>query len=108
MLERLYHRVLMAMRSFLWRRKVERELDEELQFHLDQMQECAMSPGDVDRIKEACRDARPLRPLEYFFHDLRFAIRLLIRGPGFATVAILSLALGIGASSSIYSLINAI
>jgi len=123
MLARLYHRALMALRSFLWRRTADQELDDELQFHLEQAQEVAVARGDrsndaglqarrqmgsMDSIKEACRDARPLRPLEYFLHDLRFATRLLARGRGFATVAVLSLALGIGASSSIFSLINAL
>lgn len=113
----------MALRSFLRRRTVEQELDAELQFHLEQMQECAVSRGDdpsdarwrarrqmgsVDHVKEACRDMRTLRPVEHFLHDLRFGARLLARGRGFTTVAVLSLALGIGASSSILSLINAI
>jgi predicted permease len=121
MVGRLYHRVLMALRSFLRRRTVEQELDEELQFHLDQMQEFALSRGDdpsdarwrarrhlgsVDYVKEACRDMRTLRPVEEFLHDLRFGARLLARGRGFAVVAVVSLALGIGASSSIFSLIN--
>ncbi len=64
--------------------------------------------GSVDYVKEACRDMRTLRPVEHFLHDLRFGARLLVRGRGFTTVAVLSLALGIGASSSIFSLINAI
>ena len=107
MLERLYHRVLMALRSFLRRRTADQELDDELQFHLEEMQD-RRQMGSLDSIKEACRDTRPLRPVEYFLHDLRFATRLLARGRGFATVAVLSLALGIGASSSIFSLISAI
>src|SRR5919106_205993 len=123
MLERRYRGVMMALRSFLRRRTVDRELDEELQFHLDQMQEFAVSRGDdpsgarwrarrhmgsVDRVKEACRDTRTLRPVEHFLRDLRFGARLLARGPGFTAVAVLSLALGIGSSSAIFSLINAI
>ena len=51
---------------------------------------------------------RTLRPVEHFLQDLRFGARLLARGRGFTTVAVLSLALGIGASSAIFSLINAI
>jgi predicted permease len=123
MVERLYHRALMALRSLLRRRTVDQELDDELQFHFDQMQELAVSRGDdpsdarwrarrqmgsVDYVKEACRDMRTLRPVEHFLHDLRFGARLLARGRGFTTVAVVSLALGIGASSAIFSLINAI
>jgi predicted permease len=123
MVERVYHRVLIALRSFLRRGTVEQELDEELQFHLDQMQESAVTRGDdqsdarwgarrhmgsVDAVKEACRDMRTLRLVEHFLADLRFGARLLVRGPGFTTVAVLSLALGIGSSSAIVSVINAI
>src|SRR5687768_12715977 len=120
---RLYDRVSMALRSFLRRRTADRELDDELQFHLEQMQESAVSRGaepsearararrhmgSLDQVKEACRDVRTLQPVEQFLHDLRFGARLLARGRGFTSVAIVSLALGIGASSSIFSLINAI
>lgn len=120
---RLLQRVSMALRSFVRRRTVDQELDEELRFHLEQLQELALSRGDdpaeaqrqarrhmgaVDHVKEACRDMRTLRPVEQFLRDLRFGARLLVRGPGFTTVAVLSLALGIGSSSAIFSVINAI
>ena len=123
MVERFYQRVLIALRSFLRRRTVDQELDEELQFHLEQMEEFAVSRGNdpsearwrarryvgsVDSVKEACRDMRTLRPVEHFLHDVRFGARLLARGPGFTAVAVVSLALGIGATSAIFSLINAI
>jgi predicted permease len=123
MLERLYHRVRLALRSFLWQRTADRELDDELQFHFDQMQEFGCLRGDdpsdarrraqrhmgsVEYVKDACRDMRTLRPLEDFLHDLRFGARLLAAGRAFTVVAVVSLALGIGASSSIFSLINAI
>ena len=120
---RLHRRVWMALRSVLRHPSVERELDEELQFHLEQLQDFASSRGgdpsdarlrarrqmgSVDQIKEACRDMRTLRPVEHFLRDVRFGARLLVRGPGFTIVAVLSLALGIGASSAIFSLINAV
>jgi predicted permease len=123
MVERVCQRVLLALRSFFRRRTADRELDDELQYHLDQAQEFAAAGGDdpsearrtarrhmgsVDSVKEACRDMRTLRPVEHFLHDLRFGARLLVRGRGFTAVAVVSLALGIGASSSIFSVINAI
>jgi predicted permease len=124
---RLHHRVWSALRSFIGHRAAERELDDELRFHFEQMQayEGARAThhaapandvylrtrrrfGGFDQVKEACRDMRTLKPLEDFLKDLRFGARLLVRGPVFSIVAILSLALGIGATSAIFSLINAI
>lgn len=120
---RLPRRIRMALRSLLRRRTAERELDEELQFHLQQLAEHEVARGEepsaaqwrvrrhvgsLDRVKEACRDMRTLRPVEHVLQDLRFGARLLARGPGFTAVAVLSLALGIGASSALVSLLNAI
>jgi predicted permease len=127
MATRLHHRVWTALRSFIAHRAAERELDDELRFHFEQMQayEASRSAnrgapandvylrtrrrfGGFDQVKEATRDMRTLRPLEDFLKDLRFGARLLVRGPVFSIVAILSLALGIGATSAIFSLVNAI
>jgi predicted permease len=123
MLEHLYRRVLMALRSVLWRRTADRELDDELRFHAEQMEELAIARGEdpsdprwragrqiarLDVVKEACRDMRTLRPVGDFLQDLRFGARQLARGRGFAAVAVASLALGIGATSSIFSVINAV
>ena len=120
---RIHHRVFMALRSLLRRRTVERELDDELRFHLHEMEtqeaKRAVAPGEArrrarlgfggfDQAKEACRDMRTLRGLEQGLQDLRFGARLLVRSPIFAAVAMLSLALGIGATSTMLSLINAI
>jgi hypothetical protein len=136
MATRIHHRVFVGLRSFIRRRRVEDELDEELQFHFQQLKayEAARSPdpdvahrsarqvatfdesywrarrhfGGVDQLKEACRDMRTLRSLEYLVQDFRFGVRLLVRSPVFTIVSVLSLALGIGATSGIFSLINGI
>jgi predicted permease len=114
---------MMALRSLFLRRTVERELDEELRFHLEQMEAFAETRGQqlaearpqmpryvsgLDKVKEACRDMRTLRPFEEFLGDLRLGVRRLRKNPGFTLTAIITIALGIGANAAIFSLLNAV
>ncbi len=123
MAPRLPRRVLMALRSFLRRRTVERELDDELRFHLEQMEAFARARGQtvaeapprepryqagLDLVKEACRDMRTLRPLEEFLGALRLGGRRLRKNPGFTVTAIVTMALAIGPNAAIFGLINAV
>jgi len=100
------------------------ELDEEMQLHQELRAEQLQRTGDlapaqasrrarrqfgnVTRLAEVSRDLWSVRWLDDASHDVRFAIRQLRRAPGFAAVAVLSLALGIGANAGIFTLINAV
>jgi hypothetical protein len=97
-----------------FRRKRDRDLDEEISSHLrmaahDRGQEAARSEfGNVGLIKEVTREMWGFASWEALANDLRYALRVLGKNPGYALTAILSLALGIGANTAIFSLIDSI
>src|SRR5207247_2375424 len=113
----------LRLRALLKRAAVERDIDEELRFHFDHQVESYVARGlaraqavrrarlefgGLDQVKEEYRDALGVRLVEGFGRDLRLAVRALRATPIVTAVAVLSLALGIGANTAIFSLIDSL
>jgi macrolide transport system ATP-binding/permease protein len=112
----------LRLRSLFLRARVEQELEQEMQYHLDREIEerlaagvsaeearfaARRSLGPIAKSVEECRDVRGLNFIDHRVQDLRFAVRQLVKHPGFAATAILVLALGIAANVAIFAFVDA-
>jgi putative ABC transport system permease protein len=119
----MINEIRIRLRALFRRKAVEAEMEEELRAHLEHQTEkyvrsgipreeaarrARLELGGLEQVKEECRDARGVNFIETTMQDVRYGLRQLRRNPVFTIVAVVTVALGIGATSAIFSVVNAV